>query len=185
MPSPLAVVPAFFDMETMELNANYGRIHCASIRHYGEETLTLRIDETKIGRKEKWNDRDLAVAIRDELEKQFMIISYNGVMFDLKYLNSRLMFHRERVLKKPLHKDLLWTAKTVFALSDNRLVTVQEFLGLDASKTRLRPDMWNRAAAGDPVALDYVCTHCEADVLVLEQVFEHLVPFIKEVHSGG
>ena len=165
------------------LAADYGRLICGSFRPYQGDTKTYRIDETPAGRKRAWDDSDLAIQIRDEIESNVLIVSYNGVMFDLKFLDSRLMHHRERVMRRPLHKDLLWTAKTAFALSSNRLATVQEHLHLTHEKTRLDPEMWVRAAAGDLEAIAYVVEHCEADVAVLEEVFEYLIPFVKEVHA--
>ena len=179
------VAPAFVDFEMTGLSANYGRLICGCIKPYGGEVTTLRIDDTARGVTYPWDDHDLALGLRDELEKQWMIVGWNSVMFDIKFLNSRLMFHRERVLRKPLHKDLLFTAKTVFALTDNRLITVQEHLQLDEAKTRLDPNEWIKASAGDAGAIDYVAEHCVQDVRVLEEVFEHLVPFIKEIHRDG
>ena len=179
----LNVMPVFFDFEMTNLNADFGRILCGSFKSYGQPSHTYRIDETPGGKKEPWNDRDLCIQLRDAIEESWMILSYNGVMFDIKYLNSRLLKHRERVIQKPLHRDMYFVAKTVFAISSNRLASVQEFLGLDTTKTRLDPAMWNRAAAGDKLALNYVVEHCEADVAVLEEVFEHLIPFIKEIHA--
>lgn len=181
----LNLLPAFVDLEMTNLSANFGRILCGCIKPYGQPVQTFRIDETTAGKKEPWNDGELAVALRDAIQGQFMIVSYNGIMFDVKYLNSRLMKHGQEVLRKPLHKDLLFTAKFAFALSDNRLITVQEFLGLDTKKTRLDPEQWNMAAAGSSAALDYVVEHCVADVGVLEEVFEYLIPFVKEIHTGG
>ena len=182
----LQVVPVFYDFEMTNLAADFGHMICASFKKYGEpEVTTLRIDRTAVGKVKPWNDSALAVQIRDQLEKQFLVVSYNGVMFDRKFLDTRLMGPecRERVVRMPLHKDLLWTAKRAFHLSSNRLQTIQEYLGLSSSKTRLDPALWNRAAAGHTPAIDYVVEHCEADVRVLEELFEYLIPFVQEVHS--
>jgi len=183
METVLNILPAFVDFEMTNLNANFGRIICGCIKPYNQPVQTFRIDQTKVGRREPWNDSELAVILRDQIEKQFLIVSYNGIMFDIKYLNSRLLKYKQRPLKKPLHKDMLFTAKTVFALSSNSLQTVQEFLGLDTQKTRLDPEYWNMAATGHSEAIQYVATHCEHDVMVLEEVFQVLLPFIKEIHT--
>ena len=177
-------MPAFFDLEMTNLHANYGRLICGCIRPYGGPTTIIRIDETVGGSAVVWDDRETAVALRDELEKNYQVYGYNTVMFDIKFLNSRLMKHGERVLRTPLHKDLLFMAKKAFALSDNRLLTVQEFLGLDSKKTRLDPEMWIRASAGDSAAIDYVVEHCVADVAVLEEVFTYLAPYITDIYRG-
>jgi len=165
------------------LNADYGRLICGSFKPYGQPVQTYRIDHTEAGRKEPWNDRDLAVQLRDALEGEFLVYSYNGVMFDLKFLDSRLLAHGERPTRRPMHKDLMFVAKNALAISSNRLLTVQEHLNLPVSKTRLDPSIWLRAQTGDTAAIDYVVEHCEADVEVLERVFEYLKGFIKVVYK--
>lgn len=155
-------VPVMFDFEMTSLNANYGRLICGSFLPLGSHTpVTYRIDQPTDGiKRDVWDDSRLAVELRDYIEKQFQIYGYNTVMFDIKFLNSRLMFHKQRVVTRKMHKDLLFTAKYAFHLSDNRLQTVQEFLQLPDHKTRLDPDQWIRAAAGDPDSINYVVTHC-------------------------
>lgn len=171
-----------FDLEMTNLHADYGRLICGCIKPYGEEPQIFRIDETPVGKKEPWNDRDLAVQLRDALEKYFMVYSYNGIMFDIKFLNSRLMKHGERVLEPPMHKDLLFTAKRAFALSSNRLATVQEFLDLESEKSRIDGENWNRAATGNKPAIDYIVDHCVRDVAVLEDLFDVLKPYIRDIY---
>lgn len=179
------ILPAFVDLETVGLDADYGRVLCGSIKHYGQPTVTYRSDDTKSGKAHIWDDRDVVVQIRDAIESSFMIMTWNGIMFDIKYLNSRLMFHEERAIRKPLHKDLLFVAKSNLLCHNHRLQSVQEFLNLAEEKTRLQPHMWVRAMAGDREAMNYVVEHCEADVAVTELAFERLVPFIREIHTGG
>lgn len=177
------VTPTFVDFEMTNLTANYGRFICGCIKTYQKPVQTFRIDQTKAGKKCAWDDSDLVAQIRDCLEQQWFITTWNGIMFDVKFLNARLMKHRLRALHKPMHKDLLFTAKGTLALSDCRLVTVQEFLELEVAKTRLDCDQWIAAAAGHSPAIDYVVEHCEHDVMVLEEVFEHLLPHVKEIHA--
>lgn len=181
--SRLQVLPVFFDLECTSLNANYGRLIGGCIKSYGEEVKSFRIDETKAGKKCNYDDSELACNIRDALEGEFQIFGYNSVMFDMKFLDSRLLHHGLRPTTRPMHKDLLFVAKGVFQLSDNRLQTVQEHLKLDTSKTRLDPDQWVGAAAGDKKCIDYVMEHCVADVQVLEEVFERLAPFVRVIYK--
>lgn len=180
------LLPVFIDLEMTNLHADYGRLICGCIKPYGQPTWTFRIDETAAGTARVWDDGDLAVILRDALKDNYEIIGYNSVMFDIKFLNSRLMKHGEDVLVLPRrqHRDMLFVAKRAFALSSNRLQSVQEFLRLKNEKTRLEPEMWIRASAGDPEAIDYVVEHCQADVAVLEEVFEYLLPYVMDGGGG-
>lgn len=180
----MQVLPVFFDLETTNLNANYGRLLCGCVKPYGQDAKVFRCDMSPSYKKEPWNDRVVAMKIRDALEGSYQIYAYNSVMFDVKFLNTRLMKHGERVLQTPMHKDLLFTAKRAFALSDNRLATIEEFLNLAHQKTRLDPEIWVRATAGDTKSLDYIVDHCEKDCQVLEDLFEKLIPFIGQIYKG-
>jgi hypothetical protein len=53
---------------------------------------------------------------------------------------------------------------------------------LGHSKTSLDPDIWEAAKDFETWAMDYVCEHCEADTLVLRDVFWRYRRVIKVVH---
>jgi predicted transcriptional regulator len=65
------------------------------------------------------------------------------------------------------------------ALTSNRLANVQEFLQLPTAKTQLTKRIWRKAQAGSVPDLEYIIDHCEKDVLVLDQAYEKLKPYIR------
>ena len=77
----------------------------------------------------------------------------------------------------------MFVAKSVFAFNSVSLKSVQEALGLVEEKTRLDPMEWVQAATGHKPAIDYVVEHCEKDVMVLEEVFTRLAPFIHVIYK--
>ncbi len=183
-PDIITFNPGYFDLETTNLKANFGRILCASVADMFGNVRTFRIDEAPYARKRRRDDVALAVALRDYLEQFDIILGWYSKMFDIPYLNTRLLIGNERPLRADImHVDAIWKAKKgSMALHSARLDALAKTFRLDVQKTGLDPEIWNDAADGDKEAMDYVVEHCEADVLVLRKVFHVLKPLIKIVH---
>jgi uncharacterized protein YprB with RNaseH-like and TPR domain len=173
---------AFFDLECTNLNADFGRILCGCVRplHTGK-TTTLSCEKFNGYKLHPWNDKLLCEAIRDELEKYDIIVSWYGKLFDVKFLQARLAIHESGELTKIKHVDLFYQAKMKLKLSSNRLDNVARILHLKEQKTRLDPEVWVRATAGSIADLQYVKKHCEADVEVLHGVYDKLKKYIERV----
>jgi uncharacterized protein YprB with RNaseH-like and TPR domain len=176
--------PAFFDLETTNLKANFGRILCASVADMFGNVRTFRIDESPWKRERRRDDIALAVGLRDYLEQFDVLVGWYSKMFDIPYLNTRLLIGNERPLRSDMmHFDPIWKAKKgSMALHSARLDAVAKTFRLDVQKTGLDPEIWNDAADGEREAMDYVVEHCEKDVLVLRQAFHILKPLAKIIH---
>jgi len=176
--------PAFFDLETTNLKANFGRILCASVADMFGNVRTFRIDEAPWKRERRRDDIALAVGLRDYLEQFDVLVGWYSKMFDIPYLNTRLLIGNERPLRSDMmHFDPIWKAKKgTLALHSARLDAVAKTFRLEVQKTGLDPEIWNDAADGEREAMDYVVEHCEKDVLVLRQAFHILKPLAKIIH---
>lgn len=178
-----------FDIETTSLEASLGRILCASFQpvwNNGEraEPYTFRGDSKKFKRKDPLNDMALCEAIRDELEKYHCIVTWNGKLFDVPFLQARLLKHEKRRFHPHLHADMMWYAGgNSNRIGSKRLATVQEYLSLESSKTPLDRETWQRAAAFHKESFDKVVEHCEADVKVLEEAYWRLLPAVANLHK--
>jgi uncharacterized protein YprB with RNaseH-like and TPR domain len=142
------------------------------------------VDETT--RRNQIDDRELAVTLRDYIEDNGdILVGWNSKLFDVAFLNSRLLKWGERPLRKDLkHIDLMYYAGGQFnRIGSRKLINVQKFSpDVDVSKTDVDWDTWALAGAGSKEALDYVVEHCEADILVLRKVFQQLKPHITIIH---
>lgn len=183
-PPVITINPAFVDLETTNLKANFGRILCGSVADMHGNVRTLRIDDEPFKRERRRDDAALAVGLRDYLEQFDVLVGWNSKMFDIPYLNTRLLIANERPMRMDImHLDPMYKAgKGSLALHSKRLDAVAKTFRLPVQKTGLDPEIWNDAADGDREAMDYVVEHCEHDVLVLRMVFHILKPLIKIVH---
>ena len=94
---------ASFDIETTDLKANMGIVLCASFHeivppgyfknHHNKVNKPYTIKLNITDPYDPNPDKELVIAIRDELETYNGIVTWNGKMFDLPFINARLMFH--------------------------------------------------------------------------------------------
>tara|TARA_Y100000310_G_scaffold336735_1_gene422075 strand:- start:2638 stop:3195 length:558 start_codon:yes stop_codon:yes gene_type:complete len=177
------------DLETTDLKAMMGTLLCGSFQpiippEYGApEAYTIHIVAKKHS-KDPNPDKQLAMMLRDEIERYDEIVTWNGKMFDVPFLNARLLKHNERPVRPRFHLDLMYKAGySANRIGSKKLVNVQKFLDLAESKTDIDWDVWKMAMRGDDTALAEVIYHCEQDVRVLAEVYWRLLPYVKNLHS--
>ena len=176
-----------WDLETSDLRALMGRLLCCSFQPIVDghqvKPYTFRADRRPWKGTRLIDDGRLAIAIRDELEKYHMIVSWNGKLFDAAFLNARLLKANARPLRAQFHLDLMWFAGgSSNRIGSRKLDNVQRFLDLPNAKTPITWEDWQEAAAGDPKAFDQVVKHNIADVKVLAQAYWRLLPSVANVH---
>ena len=180
---------AFFDFETTDLKANFGRLLCLSVANDRGEVITIRADEPRFVGRSRRDDSRLAVAARDLLESYDILVGWNSKRFDLRFLNGRLMLAQgddgspERPMRADImHVDNLYTSRYYAAWHSHRLDAIAKTLRTPHQKTDILPDVWQAAIEGEQWAMDYIVEHCEHDVLVLRDVFERYRRHIRIVH---
>lgn len=176
----------FYDTESTDLSASWGRILCCSFAELNGKPYTFRGDEKAYKGKNAVDDSALVIAIRDELESADLVVGWNSILHDAPLLNARLAVAGERGVRFGekhgiWHLDLMYYASgQSLKVGGRRLETVSKFFKTDDSKTPLLGETWQLAATGDKAALDSVVEHCEADVLVLRELWPNLAPYVKK-----
>lgn len=180
--APYGFSVCFFDIEATSLKGNFGRLLCVSGAEDNGKVTTFRADDPELEGTRLRDDSRVAVAARDYLEQFDIIVGWNSKGYDIPFLNTRLLMAGERPVRTRWQIDLMWKAKKFsLALHSARLDAVAKTFRTPHQKTSLDPDIWLDAALLDKDAMDYVVEHCEADVLVLREVFRHLKPLLKEL----
>jgi uncharacterized protein YprB with RNaseH-like and TPR domain len=177
-----------FDLETTNLNADFGMVLCGCSKTWTEPgvkpraTKVFRLDESPEYKKYPHDDKAVVIAIRDELEKSDIIVGWNSKRFDVPFLNGRLVYWNEYPMEKIKHIDLMYQAMYKLKLHSARLASVQAFLGLKDEKSEMKPQIWMRAITGDKKAMDYIVDHCRKDVAVLDEAYTKLRHFVQVIH---
>lgn len=177
-----------FDLETTSLSGMIGRVLACSFIDIGatdadDKVWTLRGDDPEFRHEDPINDQKLVAAIRDNCELADIIVGHNSKLFDIKFLNARLIHWNERPYIPGWSLDSMWVVRSALRTS-SKLDNVQKHLGLPESKTPVDWDTWARAQAGYRKAMDEVVVHCEQDVKVLAQAMRRLKPYVRNIRRG-
>lgn len=169
-----------FDIEATQLKGDFGRLLSFGWKWFqkGKAQVKDITEFPKRFRRDPTDDRELAVFARRILEQADLWVTWYGKRFDIPFLNTRLLAHREPMIRPTSHDDGWEIARFNLKLHSNRLASVSAFLGLE-EKTPLKPEVWTRATAGHPPSIHYVDQHCRQDVYVLEAAYEILRSYSK------
>lgn len=164
------------DLETTGLDADFGRILCGTVKTLGGTSKTFRIDKTSTYKKEPWNDVELAVALRNELNKFHGVVGYNSLNFDWPMLNTRLLTAGYEPINPSVQViDPIWVVRSRMKLGRNTLDRLLSVLKCDEQKLHVGPEVWQRAGAGSKKDLDLIVKRNVSDVVALEQAFNKIV----------
>lgn len=166
---------AIIDIETSNLDADYGIVLTWCLKPLGEKAIIsdiISIDDIKKGRN---GDEDKRV-VRNCIEamSQFdTLIGYYSKRFDLPYLRARALHMK---IDFPFfgtinHVDVYDTVKHKFKMSRKRQETACRFLLGETDKTHFDGSIWRDAARGDKKALKKVLEHNIYDVQDLEKLY--------------
>jgi len=165
-----------WDLETSNLNSNFGYILCGGWKVYGKPKIEIASLADFRGYEERpTNDKALVAHLSSVLSTADLWVTWYGSRFDVPFLNSRLIHYRYKPLPPIPHVDGWRIAREKLKLHSNRLASVSAFLGLD-EKTMIKGQHWVDASAGRMSSLRYVMNHCRQDVKVLEQAYERIRP---------
>jgi len=174
------------DIETTNLNADFGIILCGVIKPANGKPKVFRGDKLNPNwDRKRSDDKDVVKALVEELEKYDIWIIYNGLKFDIAFIRSRLLKHGLSPLGNKKLIDPVQLARNKLKMSYNSLEKVANHLGCN-SKTEIDPDMWLKAALdGDRKAMSQIVVHCIEDVLTLEKVANQLKVYSSVFNSQG
>lgn len=184
----------FFDIETAPLLAHVWRaavefipaimmVHDSfmltwSAKWMGNDEMmsaSLTGDEAR-----RQTDERIVVELADLIRKADVIVAHNVDNFDLPMFNSRLLLLNLEPLGPTQTIDTLKLARKNFRLSHNKLDYLAEQLGL-GRKIKTDFDLWLDAYHGDEAAIKEMLTYNQHDVVLLEQVFEAMRPYVSRL----
>ena len=173
-----------FDLETSNLNANFGIILCAVVKPFDGTCRVFRGDAYPKWKKHRSDDSALCHDIMEELQRYDIWIAHNGTNFDIPFLRTRLMRTGIR-MPQPKIVDPVRLARRYLRLGYNSLEQVAAHFGI-YGKTKVEGHYWMEATLdGSVVAMNYIVEHCIADVRLLEKVADKLCYLVPKVTAFG
>ena len=136
--------------------------------------------ERGVGFSSVWTDgREAMVAKAHELLSEAdVLIHYNGKHFDVPHLNREFVLAGLTPPSPYEQVDLFLTAKGKFKFPSNRLAYISKALGVRAKGDAGGFSTWLGVLAGDPKAQERMERYNKRDVVVTEQVYNRLLPWI-------
>jgi hypothetical protein len=136
-----------------------------------------------------YDDKKLVADLWNLLDEADVVIAHYGSGFDIPYCNGRFLFHG---LVPPSPYKIVDTKKAASKLAkfnSNKLDDLGAHLGL-GQKIKTDFDLWKGCIAGDKNAWQRMLEYNRQDVLLLEQLYLRLRPWINDhpnltVHSGA
>ena len=181
----------FIDIEATGLKANFGHIICWCMKPAKgpiiQDCMTWK--DILLARRE-WPKREIDYRVTKSMIAAMngcdRVVAHYGNGFDIPFGRSRAIANG---LNYPEYDDIRQTdswriARKVLKIHSNRLDAIGDFFHIEIQKTQLKPHVWNGCSLGVQECLDYVLEHCQNDVLLLEQVYWKLKPYVREVNSS-
>ena len=128
--------------------------------------------------------RTMVKAIWDMLDEADIVVGYNHARFDIPHINREFLL-AGLVPPSPWQNiDLLSVMRRNFKLMSNKLGYVTGAVGLDTKLETGGQSLWNDVMQGDEKAWAKFRKYNIQDVVITEQLFTLLAPWIKSPHAG-
>ena len=150
---------------------------CVGAKWLGEKQMTFVSDWTN-------GHREMLEIIHAMIEEADAVITYNGDRFDLPKLMGEFLINGMKPPATPTSIDV-YKAMKKLGLPSNKLAFVGPFLGVGRKVKHEGFNLWKDVLAGDLKARAKMEKYCVQDVVLLENVYLKILPFIRNhPHMG-
>lgn len=144
-----------------------GRTHVAGLIDYKRYT------------KDPEDDYELAKLAWDLFNEADIVVAHNGVAFDTKKAQARMIVHGFDPPSGFKEVDTLRLARKHFNFTSNKLGDLCETLGIGAKVSTGGFELWRSCLRGDLKAWAKMKKYNRQDVIILEQLYLRLRPWSK------
>jgi DNA polymerase elongation subunit (family B) len=124
------------------------------------------------------DDLRITKSLYDLVNQADILVAYNGRNFDIPYMNQRFLVYGFPPYAPTHIVDPYETAKSVFRFSSNKMDHIATQLGLQ-NKLKTDFNLWKGCLLGDIKCLENMLTYNKQDVVVLEEIYCQMLPWIK------
>ena len=138
------------------------------------------IYSAKLTSKEAKNqdDKRITKELWKLLDEADIVIAHNAERFDIPHINARFLINGLMPVSPFKVIDTLKVVKSQFKFSSNRLDSLAKYFGFEG-KLSTGFKLWADAIEGNKDALDEMSLYNDQDVILLEEVYLKLRPWIK------
>lgn len=154
-----------WDIESSGLNGDYAQILVISIKPYGEDCVTYSL-------KKGHSDKAMVRAASKMLSSADAWLTYYGKGFDVKMVNTRLLYWGLPMLVKQPHIDLFYVLKYFMKTGSKSQAHLLNFLELPQEKMTVHPSAWSQLSVNFTENMEILIERCESDCIGLEALYD-------------
>jgi len=166
--------PSYNTRITYQQIIEHSKIICISWKWQGEDKIyNLKWDKDQC-------DKQMIYEFIKVLDKADEVVAHNGDRFDEKWIRKRAIYHRLPMRPNYRSLDTLKKAKAHFGFDSNRLDDLGDYLGV-GRKLENEKGLWDKVVQfNNRKALQKMVDYCDVDVILLEDVYTVMMPYIKK-----
>lgn len=150
---------------------NAGYVLCWSAKWLGS-------DEVMFDSIHKSGEEKMLRRIHKLLNQADVIVTHNGIKFDLPTLNKEFILHEFDPPSPYKQVDTLMACRRVFRFASNKLDYVAQAMGLGNKVKHSGFELWIQCMAGDKAAWVEMETYNRQDVVLLENLYNKILPWL-------
>lgn len=143
------------------------------------KTNVVSLPDFSLYKKNKEDDRMLVASLWNLFDEADIVIAHNGNQFDQKKASARFIYHGFTPPSPYKQIDTKLEAKRYFKFDSNKLNDLGKYLGLGEKLQTGGFELWKNCMLGDKKAWKKMCDYNKQDVILLEQVYEKLKPWMR------
>jgi len=155
-----------------------GYILCWAAKWYGKEDVYFNSIHQS-------SPRAMLKQIHRMLNEADAVIHFNGTKFDIPTLNKEFLLYGMSPPAPYKQIDLLRTARSQFRFPSNKLDYIAQALGVGEKVPNRGHQLWIDCMAKDPAAWEEMAEYNINDVIILEKVYDKLLPWVRNHPNIG
>lgn len=147
---------------------------------FGEKTVHAIAVDPRIPK----DDKAVVEALVEVISSADVVVAHYGDAFDLPKIKARAIYHGLPPIPPRPTVDTKKVAAKIFGFTANRLDYLGGFLGV-GRKMSTPPGLWTKVLEGDEDALATMVKYNKQDVVLLEEVYKKLRPYMTTHPNAG
>lgn len=143
-----------------------------------DKVMAKGLPDYPLYNKEPENDRELMKDLWKLIDEADIIYAHNGDEFDVKKMNARFIKHGLPPPSPYKTIDTKKVAKRYFKFDSNKLTDLGKYLGLGEKLETGGFGLWKKCLQGDRDAWKLMIKYNKQDVLLLEEIYLTLRPWM-------
>jgi hypothetical protein len=123
------------------------------------------------------DDRRILESVWKALDIADVVVGHNVRRFDVRTLNARFFYHKMNPPLPYRTVDTLTESQKNFKLFSYKLDYLSKLIN-NQGKLETDYELWIKCSEGDPESLDHMLAYNQGDVLLLEEAYVQLLPWI-------